>query len=411
MADTKLHASVEGEIELPEIQPYSFEGRSNPDVRLQFYGMFNNFISIGNVCSQIGRQLTSAISGSSLHSYTGLPFLQKHLDRYAFLNKSAPIGFFYGVPNAVPDFFFEHETTIGGFACETNAIPQSWVEIINRFDLIIVPSHFCKTAFLHSGVITPIFVVHHGLEPEYRAMRARERSGQFVFYNTFNSITFPGRKGCEELIRCFVKAFSGRSDVRLRLRAQHNATVNECLNKYEAKSLVTVDRSKSASTSDFASIYSDIHCTVHPSKGEGFGLIPFQSIACETPVIAPCSTGMKEYLNTGNAMVLRTSGETKGEDVYYKTGTYPMIDEEHLVELLRYAEGNWETEYEKVKQVAPEFREKFSWENVLTDLVSLIQSLLEFKDPQDRKNIICEKCASDGEAMVYSEIIESSTHG
>ncbi len=169
--------------------------------------------------------------------------------------------------------------------------------------------------------------------------------------------------------------------------------------------------SKSASTSDFASIYSDVHCMVHPSKGEGFGLIPFQSIACETPVIAPCSTGMMEYLNTGNAMALRTCCETEGEDVYYKTGTYPMIDEDHLVELLRYAKDNWEIENEKVKQAAPEFREKFSWENVLAELVSLIQSLLEFKDPQDRKNIICEKCVSDGEAMVYSEIIESSTHG
>ncbi len=94
-----------------------------------------------------------------------------------------------------------------------------------------------------------------------------------------------------------------------------------------------------------------------------------------------------------------------------RLGTYPVIDEDHLVELLRYAEANWETEYEKVKQAAPGFREKYSCENVLADLVSLIQFLLEFKDPQDRKNIICEKCASDGEAMVCSEIIESSTHG
>ncbi len=68
-----------------------------------------------------------------------------------------------------------------------------------------------------------------------------------------------------------------------------------------------------------------------------------------------------------------------------------MIDEEHLVELLRYAKDHWEIEYEKVKQAAPGFREKYSWENVLADIVSLIQSLLEFKDPQDRKNIIREK--------------------
>ncbi len=167
--------------------------------------------------------------------------------------------------------------------------------------------------------------------------------------------------------------------------------LDECLNKYAAKSLVTVDWTDNAPTGDFAAIYSDVHCTVHQSRGEGSGLIPFQSIACEMPVIAPCSTGIAEYLNPGNAMVLRTRGEMEGEDVYYRTGTHPMIDEDHLVELLRYAKDHWETEYEKVKLVAPGFREKYSWGNVLAEIVSLIQHLLEFKDPRDRKNIIRDK--------------------
>jgi len=393
-----LYASIAGEIELPEQLPYDFDGRFKADVRLQYYGMFKSCISIANVCSQIGQQLISAIDGVALHSYTGVPFFQKNLQKYSYLNKNAPIGFFYGIPDAVPEFFFGHETTIGGFVCETNTIPARWARILNKFDLIIVPSQFCRSAFLNSGVDTPMLVVHHGLEPEYQSHQAKQLSGRFIFYNTFNSHSFPGRKSCEELIRCFKRAFDGRSDVQLRLRAQPSPTVQDCLARYEADSLVFIDPSGNASTGDFAAIYSEVHCTVHPSKGEGFGLIPFQSIACETPVIAPYSTGMTEYLTENNAMLLRTKGRTAGKDVYYKSGTYDLIDEDHLVELLRYATDHWETEYQKVKQVAPGFRKKYQWESVLADMVSLIQELLELKDSRDRREKIRTRVTENGVA-------------
>ena len=51
-------------------------------------------------------------------------------------------------------------------------------------------------------------------------------------------------------------------------------------------------------------IFSRMNCTVHPSRGEGFGLVPLQSLACETPVIAPAVTGMTEYLTPDRAICL-----------------------------------------------------------------------------------------------------------
>jgi len=351
------------------------------------YGMLKGCISIANVCTQLARLLANEIQDFACHSYNGQPYFARELQNYAYLNKTAPIGFFYGIPDAVPDFFFDHDLTIGGFVCETTAIPEKWVMTCNRLDLIIVPSQFCKVAFQTSGVTAPIMVVHHGLEAEYQPMTEKRRATPLVFYSTFSE-SFPERKGCEELIRSFKRAFAGSNKAQLRLRVRQNSKLLKYLEQYDAHDLITLDNNSGLSTAEFANVYSQVHCTVHPSKGEGFGLIPFQSIACETPVIAPYCTGMTEYLSDDNAMLLHTTGETIGKDVYYESGVYYSIDEDHLVELLRHTVVNWETEYSQVKSVAADFRECFKWNNVLADFQSLLQDLIDSNSESERCDLI-----------------------
>jgi|GEM_PF-3381120 len=392
-----LHSTASGYMELPEspigyFNPRfcSFEGLYNPDVRVQFYGMFRRCSSIDNVCTQLSHQLISTMNQVGLHSYNGRPFFDHSLTSFAYINKAAPIAIFYGTPDFPPPFFFDHETKIGGFVCETDEVPQRWVRTCNRFDLILVPSRFCKQAFERSGVTTPIGITPHGLEPEYRPLPGRTRRDPYVFFNTVNSHV-PARKGLEELLRCFVRAFPDRSDVQLRIRLKRSDIVDEILADYDLCPQIWVEEIDDSSTADFAAIYSNVHCTVHPSKGEGFGLIPFQSIACETPVIAPQSTGMADFLREDNAMLLRTKGFTNEANVYYKCGSYAVIDEDHLVELMQYAESNWEAECEKVKRIAPAFREKYKWNKVLHKTVTLIKDLAALNDPAERTKLIRQR--------------------
>jgi glycosyltransferase involved in cell wall biosynthesis len=182
--------------------------------------------------------------------------------------------------------------------------------------------------------------------------------------------------------------------VRLRLRVQRTGAVRRCCVKYGIgpdDPLIRIEESKQSPTEAFAAIYSEVHCTVHPSKGEGFGLIPFQSIACETPVIAPRSTGMADYLDESNAMLLRTKGVCDTPDVYYAEGRYPAIDEDHLVELLRHAEANWEAEYGRLQRIAPAFRARHTWDNALAEIVALIGDLIDIDDPVARRALIRER--------------------
>ena len=387
---SRFRAQLAAEIDLPGKQTFVYSGGPQRSAPVQLYGMFRGCVSVDNVCTQFARQLLASVPGANLHGYTGRPFFEPDLEAHAFLDPAAAIAVFYGTPETVPERLFAHETSVGGFVCETDAIPPAWVRTCNRLDLVLVPSRFCRAAFQSSGVTKPVLVVPHGLEPDYRPYDAKRRDRPFVFYATANTNTIV-RKGMTELVRCFRRAFAERSDVLLWLRVGRSGALLETLAESDVRPddpSIRVEPPAPLSTAEFARLYSRAHCTVHPSKGEGFGLIPLQSIACETPVIAPNATGMADYVSADNAMVLRTKGWTDNAQVYYGTGGYAEIDEDHLVELLLHAEANWEAEYEKVRAGARAIRERYTWERALSEIVTLLLELTELSGPEARADAI-----------------------
>jgi glycosyltransferase involved in cell wall biosynthesis len=355
--------------------------------------MFQGCFSIASVCTQFGRVLTERLEGVALHSYNGGSFFDPGLAEHAGVDRAAPVGFFYGFPNDIPQAFYEHPFRIGGFVCETDRIAPLWVEVCNSLDLVVVPSTFCKRAFSDSGVGVPVMVVPHGLEPEYRPVGEKRRSEPLIFYNVFEEGSLLERKNAEELIRCFLEAFgpSGEEGV-LRLRTGLSPGLVDIRQRYDFGRAILLDLPDRRNTAAFARIYSEVHCTVHPSRGEGFGLVPFQSIACETPVIAPAVTGMADYLDNDNAMCLRTVGRTAGVLGGNQAGAYFSIDEAHLVELLHHAHSNWEAEYRKVRTAGPELRARYPWNVVLSELIEVIEEALAAGNSDRLKRSLHARC-------------------
>ena len=343
--------------------------------------MFSGWGAIPSVCTQFARRLLREFDEVAIHSYNGGAFLDPALHNVAFVNPEAAVGVFYGFPNEIAPEFFAHPVRIGGFVCETDRIAPDWVEVCNRLHLVIVPSTFCRTAFLESGVNVPVMVVPHGLEPEYRPYKEKTRSTPFVFYNTCFASSHLDRKSVEELVRAFLRAFgSDGTKCVLRLRTEISRQLIDIRLRHDFGRAIQLDPLVGIGVERFACIYSDVHCTVHPSKGEGFGLIPLQSIACETPVIAPAVTGMADYLNESNALCLRTSGRAAGRGAGNQAGTFYGVDEDHLVELLRRVYLSWEDEYAKVRRAAPSVRERYHWDTVLSSFVDVIRTALSAAD-------------------------------
>lgn len=173
----------------------------------------------------------------------------------------------------------------------------------------------------------------------------------------------------------------------LRLCTDSKQKVGELRRSYEFGDLIWVDPTVDCRTEDFARIYAHVHCTVHPSKGEGYDMVPFQSVACETPVIASHATGSADYLDETNSIRLRTSGRVEGERVGNAAGTHFSTDEDHLVHCLRHAVDNWEEEYAKVQCTGEAFRERDRCDFVLKDSISLVGELLSAREGPDRQKL------------------------
>jgi glycosyltransferase involved in cell wall biosynthesis len=378
-ASSKLDAqnSATVEFSVADLHGYNFIGAYAPKAKIQFYGPFGEYVSMGNVSTQICHELTKQFDDVAIHNFIPAPWIDKELERHAGLNTKADIAIFLGTPDALPDFFFDHPISIGGFVCETDTIDPNWVITCNKLDLVFVPTQWCKDAFFNSGVTTPIIVLPHGIEPEYKPVSGLRPNDTFVFFNTFHSSSYCSRKSLEELVRCFLHTFSSNEKVVLKLRTDKSPALTECMRKYNFSKQIQHVPMDYCSTENFAKLYSQVHCTVHPSKGEGFGLIPFQSIACETPVIAPHSTGMADYLRANNSIEVKTKGRIRGEGVGNSHGTYFRIDENDLQKQLRYVFENWQAEKDKVAQAGPAFRAQHAWSNVLKDFISLLDTLLD----------------------------------
>ena len=365
-------------------------------IRLQIYGMFGSRFSLGAVSTAIAQVLKDEFPEIMLNNYLTVDerwaellgatpkrgrlgvtrFADRDLERLEGHDRNADVGVFIGPTSYAAPMLAGHRIRVAVVVCETTSISPRWVEGCNQCHLIVVPSTYCKQAFLTSGVSKPIMVVNHGLEYEYRPYNdVHRRSDVFEFFNTFGVFAPPQRKGCEELIRSFLNAFRGRTDTQLRLRTHLRGPVLDYSKKYRFDNLIILEPLDFVPIEQYARLLSSVHCVVYPSRGEGFGLVPFQAIACETPVIAPYASGMTEYLSSEYATLIDTTGTSRGPSWDNQPGYYYDIDENDLTDKLIHVRENWQQKKSQLALHAPAFRQKFTWDNVLRPFTEAIRNL------------------------------------
>ncbi len=353
-------------------------GPSGPCASIQCYGLFGSLLSFENVATHLLSPIASHFGDVSLHdyrneSYAPIPGFE---DR-SFVNPEAKIGIFHGVVHDdLLRVMERHSYRIGCLVCEANIIPPSDIKICNQcFDLVVVPSSFCEQVFRKSGLNVQTLIVPHGITPAFQPT-TDEPDEVFTFYNVYSQMR-PFRKSEAELIQSFVSAFALDPGYRLKLRTSWSPRLEQLLESNQAMDVVHV-LPDALPEAQYVRAFSQAHATVHPSKAEGFGMIPLQSLACETPVIAPAVTGLADYLNDDNAMLLRTSGMVRAlHDVAAPIGgQYHAIDTGHLIECLIGMATNWYHEKQKVKEIAAGIRDRYSWERVAEPLINIIDKRL-----------------------------------
>lgn len=253
------------------------------------------------------------------------------------------VGICMGLPNAFTSIL--SPIKIGFTMFETDKIPSGvneWcgktgnaADIINKLDMLLVPSEHNKSLFEKSGVKIPIEVVHLGIDPEQYVKMDRPVRSKFTF---LMSGVLTLRKNPGAALCAFLNEFKDNDDVRIVFKTS-SGTMGHVQMPY--KNVEIIDRL--ATQEEMFSYYRDADAFVFPSRGEGFGLTPLEAMATGLPTIFADNTGMHEYADKRYNFPIvcpTTARATRFPKNWGDVGNWYEVDMKELQKAMRWVYDN-----------------------------------------------------------------------
>jgi len=199
---------------------------------------------------------------------------------------------------------------------EYDRLPDEWIETLQLFDAIIVPSEYCRKTFednLHSkGLDIPVYVSPLGIKSEQWEYIPRDRNGDGKYRILWQGTFYGDRKGGEFAVRAFQELDLPGAELILKCNPRYLKTRTEWdLVIYPPKNMRAFKQGIDQSlwekpVQSIGRVYTheqqlellaSIDLSVNPSTGEGFGLIPCEHMATGLPTILSKNTGLEEFCN------------------------------------------------------------------------------------------------------------------
>jgi glycosyltransferase involved in cell wall biosynthesis len=267
------------------------------------------------------------------------------------------------------------------FYWEDSLVPSEWADDFNRYlDGLMVPSRHVLTALRNSGVAIPIDVIHTGVEVlESRNAEPFNLGSGKAFKFLHVSSGFP-RKGCDVLLRAYVKEFSSEDNVCLVIKTFpniHNMVAEQIgqarSGKPDCPEIVHIDQE--LDTHQLASLYQAASCFVHPSRAEGFGLPVAEAMLARIPVIVTGYSGLTEFCNDKTALLIDYKLAPSRSHFNVKGAKWAEPDEAHLRERMRtvYENPMSPALREKVDAAESAVRSDFTWDRVVGNALSFVR--------------------------------------
>jgi glycosyltransferase involved in cell wall biosynthesis len=221
---------------------------------------------------------------------------------------------------------------------ESAGLKPLWVRRLSEAATILVPSLFnavsFSAAFAGAGLSCPALgVVPLGVNLEAFTPgepRPRRPYDSFTVGMAGRMLHGGIRKGIVEGIQAFRKAFAGRTDVRLRVKALEDDPVPDF-----GDPRVIIDRGY-WSDSELADWYRDLDVFLSPSMGEGWGLHLLEAMACGVPLITVLWSAERDFAPSEGCLALDCTLRP-GVEVYTDQGVMAAPTTASLVEQLRAA--------------------------------------------------------------------------
>ena len=243
-------------------------------------------------------------------------------------------------------------------------LPDSYIEGINKADLIIVPCSFCKDLF-KKYTDKPVEVCWEGVDPEIYRYHERKPTVPFRFlwvgapnprkgYNLIlESVKIIEQLGNVEMyikttvprmnwIQTLVNVWKKRHEIfsskarrmsfwRMLARIP-TPQIADKVTRYGKHKNIIFDTRK-LPLADLLELYNSAHCFILPSYGEGWGLTLCEAMATGAPCIATSHTGTADFFDEKVGYVIAHDIRTQEMGNYklttsgYAPDTRSMLDQ------------------------------------------------------------------------------------
>lgn len=255
---------------------------------------------------------------------------------------------------------------IGGFdVADSDKISKPAADLINKIDLMMVPSNFVKETYIKSGVTIPIEVLPHGISDKFsssdivstdnekimKLRKMRQKGKILILYFLVHS---PHRKGAD-LVRRVIKRIQKKyNNVYLVIRSK------KCDYFSEIRS-ICID--SWLSDNDLVALYDSCDICLSPSRGGGFELNALEAVSRGIPTLVPnggCFTDLMNYF-IPVGLSDKVTQPLPGNTIHTGSGCQVSMDdfEDKLADVINRLD-HWK---EISKSNTKEIREKYTWRN------------------------------------------------
>jgi glycosyltransferase involved in cell wall biosynthesis len=403
---SKLSKVASNQYLVPVVDPEVVKYNNIPEV--YWYGHFTSYSGF----SRMNRAMVFGLSNRGVRVKVDIEpskveinkATQKELELLSNLDINTKAPKIYGA--TIPITMIHSGRKILYTMMETSeTLHKNYVDKINLFNEVWVPTHYGAKMFKKNGVLVPIYVMPLGVDIE----RYNEQTEPYKFEESLNKFVFISvfkwgyRKGYDILLKANLDEFSSNDDVSLLLLTRCDtdpnptrisediAFIRSGIDKRDEQLPHVAVYSNLFPEKDMPKIYRAADAFVLISRGEGFGLPYLEAAACGLPIIASNCSGQSDFLNKENSFLVDPDAYTQAKVngnmsklakhcLFYENQTFPEFGEKAIQktrEYMREIFKNKTLAKKKTALLTKETRKNYSWEKAVDNVLLRIKDLME----------------------------------
>lgn len=277
--------------------------------------------------------------------------------------------------NFCQPYYYQYQNSykVGYTPWESTKIPSGWINHMRQCDEIWATSSYVKEIYEKHQVHHNIHVIPHGISDEFEIID-REITDTFNFLHVGGDSK---RKNAQMAVDAFLELYEGNMDFKLYLKYTNFCFAEVYLNGRLVPASMhpqIVAIPESYDIESLVKLYHSCHCMLYPTNGEGFGMIPFESICTGMPTIVTNETGCKDFANYSIPLDAEFSSadwntQQYGED----TGMWASPDFDQLIELMELVVSEYDEFKKHTIKSAKILHVEQSWSAIADKIVDRIK--------------------------------------